>query len=191
MSLSAEEVQDIEKEIQFYHDNTTLPELEEEQQNTVESFQNVIKGRDAFLDAFNKKDKLKFTIKYKEYTIPIEIRPIKPGDDLSLLNYKPEDIYPDLTPQQIYLIQKATNGQYLSPSEQQELEGMTLEPDQQAVSEVNQRNMFKALAQNVVDPQLTEDEWADMDQFGLKAFIYAEMQERLGLNPNLQLNILP
>ena len=188
---SREELNKMTKKAKFHYENVIIPEKENEVKEGTEKFQNIIKGRDAFLKHFVDKNKYKFTIAYKGYEIPIEIRPIQPGDDLSILGHKPEDIYPDLSPDELYLVQKANNGEYLSENEQEQLKGLILEPDQQSISKSSQNNMFKALAQNVVDPQLTEDEWFDMHDFGLKAYIYAELQERLGLSPNLQITILP
>ena len=188
---SQDELNKMTKKAKFHYENVIIPEKENEVKEGTETFQNIIKGRDAFLEHFVDKNKYKFTIAYKGYEIPIEIRPIQPGDDLSILGHKPEDIYPDLSPNELYLVQKANNGEYLSENEQEQLKGLILEPDQQSISKSSQNNMFKALAQNVVDPQLTEDEWSDMHDFGLKAYIYAELQERLGLSPNLQITILP
>jgi len=185
---SQDELNKMTKKAKFHYENVIIPEKENEVKEGTEKFQNIIKGRDAFLGLFEE-NKLEFSIRYKGKVIPIELKPISPGDDLSILNHKPEDIYPDLSPEELHLVQKQINGQYLSENEKQKLKKLNPDPDGEGVSKSIMNNMHNALAQQVIEPSLTIEDWESINDFGIKATIYDELQTRLGINPTTQIDI--
>lgn len=165
-----------------YDKKVLRPEKEKEIRDSQEKYKELIDTEKDFLDFFNE-DKYKFQVEYKGKLFDIEITYIDPEkNDLSILEMDTGEIFSDLDSEEQKIIMKMQNGEPLTPSEQERINNLSTNPE---TAKAVFKNMNKVLTQQVIKPDISEDQWNRVD-LAFRLFVYQEVMDRLGLSANTQ-----
>lgn len=165
-----------------YDKKVLRPEKEKEIRDSQEKYKELIDTEKDFLDFFNE-DKYKFQVEYKGKLFDIEITYIDPEkNDLSILEMDTGEIFSDLDSEEQKIIMKMQNGEVLTPTEQERINNLSTNPE---TAKAVFKNMNKVLTQQVIKPDISEDQWNRVD-LAFRLFVYQEVMDRLGLSANTQ-----
>jgi len=165
-----------------YDKKVLRPEKEKEIRDSQEKYKELIDTEKDFLDFFNE-DKYKFQVEYKGKVFDIEITYIDPEkNDLSILEMDTGEIFSDLDSEEQKIIMKMQDREPLTPSEQERINNLSTNPE---TAKAVFKNMNKVLTQQVIKPNISEDQWNRVD-LAFRLFVYQEVMDRLGLSANTQ-----
>lgn len=165
-----------------YDKKVLRPEKEKEIRDSQEKYKELIDTEKDFLDFFNE-DKYKFQVEYKGKLFDIEITYIDPEkNDLSILEMDTGEIFSDLDSEEQKIIMKMQDREPLTPSEQERINNLSTNPE---TAKAVFKNMNKVLTQQVIKPNISEDQWNRVD-LAFRLFVYQEVMDRLGLSANTQ-----
>lgn len=165
-----------------YDKKVLRPEKEKEIRDSQEKYKELIDTEKDFLDFFNE-DKYKFQVEYKGKLFDIEITYIDPEkNDLSILEMDTGEIFSDLDSEEQKIIMKMQDREPLTPSEQERINNLSTNPE---TAKAVFKNMNKVLTQQVIKPDISEDQWNRVD-LAFRLFVYQEVMDRLGLSANTQ-----
>lgn len=165
-----------------YDKKVLQPKKEKEIRDSQEKYKELIDTEKDFLDFFNE-DKYKFQVEYKGKLFDIEITYIDPEkNDLSILEMDTGEIFSDLDSEEQKIIMKMQDREPLTPSEQERINNLSTNPE---TAKAVFKNMNKVLTQQVIKPNISEDQWNRVD-LAFRLFVYQEVMDRLGLSANTQ-----
>lgn len=166
-----------------YEQEVILPEKLEEAEKAQAEYKELIDTEKDFLEFFND-DKYKFRIEYGGRLFDIQISQIDPeSNDLSILEMDTGEIMADLSSKEQKIINKVRAGGVLSEEEQKVMDNLATNPE---TAKMVFKNMNKVLAQQVIKPKLTEEQWKGRVDFAFRLFLYQEVMSRLGLDNKQQ-----
>lgn len=157
--FSKDEIEEMEAEAKQEYDENVKPELEAENKEAEHKFNKIIDTQQDFLSLFND-ERYKFNIIFEENLIPIELKKVSAGDDLSFMDIQ-YDPYMNLSEEEKGLIDRYSKAQKensrVSPKDEIAIAHLKDKVDKKADAETikeSQRVSAEVLARYVIKPEV-------------------------------------
>jgi len=172
-----------------YEDEVLLPSQEEEVEEVLQTFDEVVETEKELLKLFNP-DRLNLEVVYNGKHLKFKIRNVEPTDDLKALQMD-LSIYTDLSELEKGVMDKGGAGEKLSSSEER-LYKNTVRKLENKLAGTILNQVHTILAYYVTPPTGTFDErvefWKNVP-FDLRTFIASETMDRLGISPDSDIKL--
>ena len=191
LELSPENIAKMEAEATENFEKKILPEIQEETEEALKEFNEIISTEDELVELFSPQ-RFEISIVYKQKLLKFTIKPMAPGDDLSVLDVD-QQVYANLTEEEKKIIEKIGKGEELTEEESKTIQDSNKRARQETASNQLGR-MHLILAQFVTPPEFDGDIdkkvkfWEGVD-FILKTFLTNQIMDKLGFHPDAMVKL--